>query len=209
MVRVGTRQARSPLVTLPAMMQTVRTYADKMVQVPQMAESISEGTLKQFSKGVGDFVEQDEELATIETDKIDVAVNAPEAGTIKEILVAEEDTVTVGQDIIRMEPGGAPSGGDKDSGSKKDDTSGKDAKPKETNATETSKPADKSQQTEAPAKENSKPTVEESKPKEQSPTKPKPEEKSSAPPQTAAAPSGREERRVCLHGSQEIRTDSL
>lgn len=199
MVRVGTRQARSPLVTLPAMMQTVRTYADKMVQVPQMAESISEGTLKQFSKGVGDFVEQDEELATIETDKIDVAVNAPEAGTIKEILVAEEDTVTVGQDIIRMEPGGAPSGGDKDSGSKKDDTSGKDAKPKETNATETSKPADKSQQTEAPAKENSKPTVEESKPKEQSPTKPKPEEKSSAPPQTAAAPSGREERRVKMN----------
>ncbi|KAI6779687.1 Dihydrolipoyllysine-residue succinyltransferase [Emericellopsis cladophorae] len=199
MVRVGTRQTRSPLVTLPAMMQTVRTYADKMVQVPQMAESISEGTLKQFSKGVGDFVEQDEELATIETDKIDVAVNAPEAGTIKEILVAEEDTVTVGQDIIRMEPGGAPSGGDKDSGSKKGDASGKDAKPRETNETETSQLADKSQQTEAPAKENSKPTVEESKPKEQSPTKTKPEEKSSAPPQTAAAPGAREERRVKMN----------
>lgn len=35
-----------------------------------MAESISEGTLKQWSKQVGDFVEQDEEIATIETDKV-------------------------------------------------------------------------------------------------------------------------------------------
>lgn len=35
-----------------------------------MAESISEGTLKQFSKQVGDYVEQDEEIATIETDKV-------------------------------------------------------------------------------------------------------------------------------------------
>lgn len=92
-------------------MQHVRTYADKVVQVPQMAESISEGTLKQWSKQVGEFVEQDEELATIETDKIDVAVNAPEAGTIKEFLVNEEDTVTVGQDIVRLELGGAPAEG--------------------------------------------------------------------------------------------------
>jgi len=38
-----------------------------------MAESISEGTLKQFSKQVGDYVEQDEEIATIETDKVGLA----------------------------------------------------------------------------------------------------------------------------------------
>jgi len=97
-----------------------------------MAESISEGTLKQFSKQVGDYVELDEEIATIETDKvssmtqmsykllapsyflqIDVAVNAPEAGTIKEFLANEEDTVTVGQDLVRIEIGDAPEGGDK------------------------------------------------------------------------------------------------
>lgn len=47
-----------------------RYYADKMVQVPQMAESISEGTLRQFTKQVGDYVAQDEEIATIETDKV-------------------------------------------------------------------------------------------------------------------------------------------
>jgi 2-oxoglutarate dehydrogenase E2 component (dihydrolipoamide succinyltransferase) len=60
----------NPLVMLPSLMQTVRAYADKVVKVPQMAESISEGTLKQFSKSIGDFVEQDEEIATIETDKV-------------------------------------------------------------------------------------------------------------------------------------------
>jgi 2-oxoglutarate dehydrogenase E2 component (dihydrolipoamide succinyltransferase) len=40
------------------------------VKVPQMAESISEGTLKQWVKNVGDFVKADEEVATIETDKV-------------------------------------------------------------------------------------------------------------------------------------------
>ncbi|MCJ1288373.1 2-oxoglutarate dehydrogenase complex E2 component [Xylographa opegraphella] len=79
-----------------------------------MAESISEGTLKQWSKHIGDYVEQDEEIATIETDKIDVAVNAPEAGTIKEYLVNEEDTVTVGQDLVKMELGGEPQTGDQE-----------------------------------------------------------------------------------------------
>ena len=85
---------------------------------------------------IGDFVKQDEEIATIETDKvllnpsslllrysllmllwkIDVAVNAPEQGTIKEFLANEEDTVTVGQDIVKMELGGAPAGGKKEQG---------------------------------------------------------------------------------------------
>lgn len=58
-------------------MQHVRTYADKVVQVPQMAESISEGTLKQWNKQVGDFVEQDEEIATIETDKVRITSLCP------------------------------------------------------------------------------------------------------------------------------------
>ncbi|RMZ84170.1 hypothetical protein DV738_g577, partial [Chaetothyriales sp. CBS 135597] len=73
-----------------------------------MAESISEGTLSSFSKKVGDHVEQDEEIASIETDKIDVAVNAPVAGVIKELLVNEGDTVVVGQDIVKIEAGEEP-----------------------------------------------------------------------------------------------------
>jgi 2-oxoglutarate dehydrogenase E2 component (dihydrolipoamide succinyltransferase) len=70
-----------------------------------MAESITEGTLNQFNKLVGDFIELDEELATIETDKIDVSVNAPQSGVIKQLLVGEGDVVTVDQEIAEIEAG--------------------------------------------------------------------------------------------------------
>jgi 2-oxoglutarate dehydrogenase E2 component (dihydrolipoamide succinyltransferase) len=45
-------------------------FASVDIKVPTMAESLTEGTLKQFSKKVGDYVEVDEEIATIETDKV-------------------------------------------------------------------------------------------------------------------------------------------
>ncbi|KAK3486447.1 dihydrolipoamide succinyltransferase [Neurospora hispaniola] len=123
--------ATPALRQLPLQFQHVRTYADQVIKVPQMAESISEGTLKQWNKKVGDYVEQDEEIATIETDKIDVAVNAPEAGTIKEFLVNEEDTVTVGQDIVRLELGGAPKegGAEKPAASESKEAAPKDSAP--------------------------------------------------------------------------------
>lgn len=71
---VQLRQASQPLrsVPLPLLFRQVRSYADRVVKVPEMAESISEGTLKQWSKQIGDYVEQDEEIATIETDKVGV-----------------------------------------------------------------------------------------------------------------------------------------
>lgn len=78
-----------------------------------MAESISEGTLSSFSKQVGDHVEQDEEIASIETDKIDVSVNAPAAGVITELLVGEGDTVTVGQDLAKIDAGASGGGAEK------------------------------------------------------------------------------------------------
>ena len=88
--------------------------------------------LTKHATEVGDFVEQDEEIATIETDKvgrlngtkarlltklqIDVSVNAPQAGTIKKWLVNEEDTVTVGQDLALLEPGEGGGGGEQQAG---------------------------------------------------------------------------------------------
>ncbi|KAJ3505996.1 hypothetical protein NLJ89_g7116 [Agrocybe chaxingu] len=82
-----------------------RLLQAETIKVPQMAESISEGTLKSWSKQEGDTVAADEEVATIETDKIDVSVNAPQAGKIVKLLANEEDTVTVGQDLFVLEPG--------------------------------------------------------------------------------------------------------
>lgn len=74
-------QARRLPQSLPFMMQQARNYAASVtIKVPQMAESISEGTLKQFTKQVGDYVEMDEELATIETDKVSSASSIPLAG---------------------------------------------------------------------------------------------------------------------------------
>ncbi|KAF9652342.1 dihydrolipoamide succinyltransferase [Thelephora ganbajun] len=84
---------------------STRLVAAETVHVPTMAESITEGTLKSWNKKVGDSVAADEEVATIETDKIDVSVNSPYDGVITEILVDEESTVTVGQDLFRVEPG--------------------------------------------------------------------------------------------------------
>lgn len=56
--------------------QQLRNYAEQIVKVPEMAESISEGTLKQFTKKVGESFERDEELATIETDKVCILYRA-------------------------------------------------------------------------------------------------------------------------------------
>ncbi|KAL2203563.1 dihydrolipoamide succinyltransferase [Sarocladium strictum] len=88
------------------LLSTSRAYlADVTINVPQMAESISEGTLATFHKKVGDYVEADEEIASIETDKIDVPVNSPEEGVIAELLVEEGDVVVVGQPLVKLEAG--------------------------------------------------------------------------------------------------------
>ncbi|KAF3403806.1 putative dihydrolipoyllysine-residue succinyltransferase component of 2-oxoglutarate dehydrogenase complex [Penicillium rolfsii] len=162
----------------------IRTYADSIVKVPQMAESITEGTLKQFSKQVGDYVERDEEIATIETDKIDVSVNAPEAGTIKELLVNEEDTVTVGQDLVRLEVGGAA--------------------PEAKEAAPEAKEGAAEQPKEAAAEKPKDTPAEPEKPKETKPAPPKPAPSKAESPKPAATESkptigGREERRVKMN----------
>jgi 2-oxoglutarate dehydrogenase E2 component (dihydrolipoamide succinyltransferase) len=64
------RAHRAPQWRYPFPVQQLRSYAERIVKVPDMAESITEGTLKQWSKKIGDYVEQDEEIATIETDKV-------------------------------------------------------------------------------------------------------------------------------------------
>ncbi|PPJ57861.1 hypothetical protein CBER1_00055 [Cercospora berteroae] len=168
-----------------------------MVQVPQMAESISEGTLKQFSKQVGDYVEQDEEIATIETDKIDVAVNAPVAGTIKEFLANEEDTVTVGQDLVRLELGGEP--GQKKAPAKEEP---KDAAPAEQKTPPSQQGSTENAQSQQPKQESKpEPKKEESKPapkKEDSKPTPKKEEPKKE--QTESSPYGsRSENRVKMN----------
>ena len=73
--------------------------------MPQMGESVSEGTILEWAKAVGDIVAEDETLVEISTDKVDAEVPAPAAGTITELLAEAGDTVTVGQVIARMQRG--------------------------------------------------------------------------------------------------------
>ncbi|NNC63317.1 MAG: 2-oxoglutarate dehydrogenase, E2 component, dihydrolipoamide succinyltransferase [Gammaproteobacteria bacterium] len=73
------------------------------VKMPQMGESITEGTIITWHKQPGDPIEQDETLLEIGTDKVDTDVPAPEAGVLSEILVAEGDTVDVGTVIAVIE----------------------------------------------------------------------------------------------------------
>src|SRR6187200_2310554 len=75
------------------------------VKVPALGESITEATLGQWLKQPGDSVAADEPIASLETDKVSVEVNAPVAGTLAEQLVKEGDTVEVGAIIARVGEG--------------------------------------------------------------------------------------------------------
>ncbi len=66
------------------------------VPMPQMGESIAEGTVSQWLKQVGDAVDRDEPILEISTDKVDAEIPAPSAGTLVEIVVQEGETVEVG-----------------------------------------------------------------------------------------------------------------
>jgi 2-oxoglutarate dehydrogenase E2 component (dihydrolipoamide succinyltransferase) len=77
------------------------------VKVPTLGESITEATLGQWLKKVGDSVAIDEPIASLETDKVAVEVPSPVAGVIGALVVAEGDTVEVGALIATIEAGGA------------------------------------------------------------------------------------------------------
>src|SRR5664279_1256802 len=79
------------------------------VVMPQMGESIVEGTLTKWLKKPGDSVERDEPLFEISTDKVDTEIPSPSAGTLGEILVQEGTTVGINTVVGRIaEAGGAP-----------------------------------------------------------------------------------------------------
>ncbi len=73
------------------------------VIMPQMGESIAEGTLTKWLKSEGDEVERDEDLFEISTDKVDADIPAPTAGVLAEILVQEGETVEVNTVVARIE----------------------------------------------------------------------------------------------------------
>ncbi|MEO8140907.1 MAG: dihydrolipoamide acetyltransferase family protein, partial [Gemmatimonadota bacterium] len=73
------------------------------VIMPQMGESIAEGTLSKWLKNVGDEVKRDEPMFEISTDKVDAEIPAPNAGVLAEILVQQGETVPVNTVVARLE----------------------------------------------------------------------------------------------------------
>ena len=82
------------------------------IKMPQLGESVVEGTITKWLKQEGDSIEEDELLVEVSTDKVDSEVPSSAAGTIEKILVEEGETVKVGTAIALVGEGGESSGGD-------------------------------------------------------------------------------------------------
>src|SRR5256885_16056061 len=77
------------------------------VTMPQMGDSVTEGTVLEWHKQEGDAVAADETIVEISTDKVDAEVPAPAAGTITKIHAGEGDTVQVGAVLAEITTNGA------------------------------------------------------------------------------------------------------
>lgn len=81
------------------------------VQMPQMGESVVEGTILKWLKAEGDTVEMDDPLVEVSTDKVDTEIPSPVAGTLVKILAQEGDSVEVGTAICEVDEAGGAAGG--------------------------------------------------------------------------------------------------
>ena len=84
------------------------------VSMPQLGESVTEGTVTRWLKKEGERVEADEPLLEVSTDKVDTEIPSPVAGILRGITVAEDETVAVGAELAVIDENGAqaPAGGD-------------------------------------------------------------------------------------------------
>ncbi|MET8006323.1 2-oxoglutarate dehydrogenase, E2 component, dihydrolipoamide succinyltransferase [Nonomuraea glycinis] len=80
------------------------------VQMPQLGESVTEGTVTRWLKKEGERVEADEPLLEVSTDKVDTEIPSPSAGVITKIVVAEDETVEVGAELAVIDETGQGGG---------------------------------------------------------------------------------------------------
>ncbi|WP_036284143.1 2-oxoglutarate dehydrogenase, E2 component, dihydrolipoamide succinyltransferase [Microbacterium luticocti] len=86
---------------------TAPAGAGRDVVLPELGESVTEGTVTRWLKNVGDTVAVDEPLLEISTDKVDTEIPSPFAGVLQQILVGEDETVAVGSPLGRIGEAGA------------------------------------------------------------------------------------------------------
>ena len=78
------------------------------VELPSLGESVFEGTVSRWLVAVGEWVEIDQPIVEVTTDKVDAEIPAPQAGVIEAITVSEGDVVEVGAVLARIDPDGKP-----------------------------------------------------------------------------------------------------
>jgi 2-oxoglutarate dehydrogenase E2 component (dihydrolipoamide succinyltransferase) len=84
-----------------------RKFMPTDVLMPQMGESITEGTITKWLKKPGDTIQRDEPLFEISTDKVDAEIPSPSAGTLKEIKIPEGSTVQINTVVATIDEGGS------------------------------------------------------------------------------------------------------
>ena len=111
-------------------LETNQTGEGTEVKLPELGESVTEGTVTTWLKAVGDTVEVDEPLLEISTDKVDTEIPSPVAGTILEIKVEEDETVEVGA-VLAIVGDESASSGSSDSGADSGEAETSDTDPAE------------------------------------------------------------------------------
>jgi multifunctional 2-oxoglutarate metabolism enzyme len=103
------KAAAAPTVAPPAK-ATVPAAPPRIVEVtlPEMGESVTEGSVVELRKRAGDYVQEGDTLLDVTTDKVDVEIPAPASGSILNVLVAPGDTVAVGAKLMELDANAAP-----------------------------------------------------------------------------------------------------
>jgi 2-oxoglutarate dehydrogenase E2 component (dihydrolipoamide succinyltransferase) len=123
------------------------------VKMPEIGESVTEGTITRWLKQEGDRVEADEPLFEISTDKVDTEVPSPVSGVLKTIKVREDETVQVGAELAEIEQdgeAGSDGGGEAAADAGEQATAGEDETAEDETAQEAAEPEGGAEETAAP-----------------------------------------------------------
>lgn len=157
----------------------IHRFSTSTIRIPNMGDSISEGTLVQWNKKIGDYCKMDEVIAVVETDKVSVDIRVDQAGVLVEQMAKINDTLQVGASLCKIDTSASPPSSSNQKESPKQDK----------------KLPDQSKNTDIPPKKPidvssapSKKPVEQSKEPSQSPKKDKEKSSASSPKEGSSAP---------------------
>src|SRR5689334_24919050 len=89
--------------------------------MPEMGESVTEGTVLEWHVSEGDGVEEGQTMVEVSTDKVDAEVPAPASGTVTKLLVQVDDEIPVGKPMAEIDPNGAPPDASKEKTAEEDE----------------------------------------------------------------------------------------